>query len=109
MRKRLVGNKQLRADTQATRATDSTIRIEKLNQIAEDQELENLEMIYELEYKLERMAGYVSRSLDDLRGVTLTGADLENINKTRDLIEIGLKKQLKQQMDRLVEGQQKKA
>jgi hypothetical protein len=86
MRKRLVGNKQLRADTQATRATDSTIRIEKLNQIAEDQELENLEMIYELEYKLERMAGYVSRSLDDLRGVTLTGADLENINKTRDLI-----------------------
>ena len=109
MRKRLVGNKQLRADTQATRATDSTIRIEKLNQIAEDQELENLEMIYELEYKLERMAGYVSRSLDDLRGVTLTGADLENINKTRDLIQIGLKKQLKQQMDRLVEGQQKKA
>lgn len=109
MRKRLVGNKQLRADTQATRATDSTIRIEKLNQIAEDQELENLEMIYELEYKLERMAGYVSRSLDDMRGVTLTGADLENINKTRDLIEIGLKKQLKQQMDRLVEGQQKKA
>ena len=74
MRKRTIGSRFVLADTH-TRVPQPVVRVEQLDQMAEDRELENLGMIYELEYKLERMAGYVSSSLDNLREVPLAAVD----------------------------------
>lgn len=96
MKQSSTGLKSRKMETRATNSTSLVNRVEVLERAAEDRELENLELIYELEYKVERLAGIVSRSLHKLRSVQLTSVDCDSINRARELIETSLKKQLRQ-------------
>lgn len=52
MKRRSIEFQKAKAYAEDTKATNSSTLVYELDQIAEDRELENLEMIYELEYKL---------------------------------------------------------